>query len=375
MKVTQQKRIFAVLSVALSIASCSDDDASSSQSTSPDASLPQKTAREASGDKTNPSSSEVDKAAQNDAADKVLNALSTELRPTKLMPDLAKQVQLPKSLDHTLVAFSDVTTIPAGSDITFCTYTSIITKSRTFAHDSKGLQTKFGHHAILQYTMDHKEPGTHECKSESLEAQQSQVISGQSKEGSGGINLAKNVVSEVPAGAQIVINHHWINTSDKDAEGQAAVITEAPPDDLEEKDLLIARSFIVMSTDFEIAPKTDGEASVDCKLDEDAKLVTASGHAHERAKRVKGQRLGSAASDVVFDDPYSEDNVTHPTIWYYAADKPYTINKGDSVRMTCNWQNNTDDPLKFPGEMCVFVAWRIGAEKDARCVNGKWLKF
>jgi hypothetical protein len=41
--------------------------------------------------------------------------------------------------------------------------------------------------------------------------------------------------------------------------------------------------------------------------------------------------------------------------------------------MTCNYMNTTDEPLTFPGEMCV--GWRIGAEKDARCVDGKWLNF
>jgi hypothetical protein len=375
-KVTLQLSIITALSLAMSIAACSDDEASSEGSKHSDAGSDASTEpakHQAAGDETAKTSSQ-NKPIQDDASNTLLKALPTELRPEKLLPDLAKQVQLPKNLDNVLIAFTGTTTVPAGSDVTFCTYTPIITKKRMFAHDSKGLQTKYGHHAILQYTMDHKDPGTHECKSESLEAQQAQVINGQSKEGSGGINLAKNVVSEVPEGAQIVINHHWINTSDKDAEAQAAVITEAPPDDLEEKDLMIARSFIVMSTNFKVDAQTEGEASVDCKLEEDVKLVTAGGHAHEWATHVKGQRLGSA-SDVVFDDPYTEDNVTHPTIWYYEADKPYTMNKGDTVRMTCKWMNTTDAPLTFPGEMCVFVGWRIGAEKDSRCVDGNWLTF
>lgn len=303
--------------------------------------------------------------------DAVLAQLPEEMRPSELMPAFASKVVIPDLANNAIAAFTDVETVGPGQDITFCTYTPIVTKDVMYVHDSKGLQSQFGHHAILQYTTTPQAPGTHECKSDSLEAQQSQVITGQSNEAGGGVVFNDNVVSEIPAGAQILINHHWINTSDEPADVQAEVVTIPPK--ASATDLIIARSFLVLSTKFNIDAHQNGEKSVECALDHGINLVTASGHEHEWGTHVKGELMGDAAG-VLFDDNYTPDNVTHPHIQYFPADEPYRLNSGDHVKMTCQWNNTTDHALSFPSEMCVLFGWQIGAEHDAECMDGTWLQ-
>ena len=114
-------------------------------------------------------------------------------------------------------------------------------------HDTLGSQTSFGHHAILQYTTTPVEPGTRRCARESLEAQQGQILGGTGGEGNGAIELPGSVVSEVPAGSQFIINHHWINVSDQATEAQAEMIT-IPPDS--EEGLVVARAMVLADVGF-----------------------------------------------------------------------------------------------------------------------------
>lgn len=207
----------------------------------------------------------------------------------------------------------------------------------------------------------------HECPAGSLEQQQSQIIGGMGE--GANIQYPANVVSEIPAGAQLMINHHWVNVSESDAEVQAEIVTVPPAKGM--TDLVIARTLVVQSTMFNVGPNETGKASAECKLDRDVQLISALGHMHEWGTHVKGERLG-AEPDVLFDYDFSPTEAIHPKVNYYPLEQPYRLKSGDSLRVSCQWNNTTQQPLMFPGEMCVISAWQIGAPKDTLCFDGHW---
>ena len=78
------------------------------------------------------------------------------------------------------------------------------------------------------------------------------------------------------------------------------------------------------------------------------------------------------AHDVIFDHDYNPDMVSHPLTKSYSVEEPYQFQEGDTVRMTCNWVNDSDMPLIFPREMCILFGWRLGGEHDTSCAKGAW---
>lgn len=298
-----------------------------------------------------------------------LAAIPEQMRPKDLLADLKKKLLVPDLDKQGVAMFTDVVTVKAGEDVTFCTYLPGVTDKVTYIHDTEGSQSKFGHHAIMQYTTDPAEPGTRKCDPESLEAQQGQILGGTGGEGNGAIELPSNVVSEIPAGAQFIINHHWINVSDEDIDAQAEMIT-VPPDS--DDDLVIARAFTVTTLGFDLPPNEVTEISTTCMLDQDVQLLSVIGHQHSWGTHVKAERIGSN-EDVIFDHDYDESMISHPITTNFSVDEPYEIKAGDGLRMNCEWTNTTNSAIGFPREMCVFFGWQIGADADAQCIDGNWL--
>jgi hypothetical protein len=201
-----------------------------------------------------------------------------------------------------------------------------------------------------------------------------QVLGGTGGDGAiGDGELPPNVVSEIPAGAQLVLNHHWIHYGEEPVQAQAEIVTE-PAQSTDE--LVIVRSFAFAVMDFNVPPGQAGERGDDCVLEQDMDFLDLLGHQHERGTHVRAERLpggDESASEMIFDHDYGPDLVAHPDIQTYPVEAPLTVRAGDALRMHCQWFNDTDAALEWPGEMCVLFGWKVGGEQDAICVNGAWV--
>jgi hypothetical protein len=302
--------------------------------------------------------------------EQALAAIPAEMRPPEMLDELKDHLLVPNVRSGGRAMFTDIVTIEPGQDITFCTYVDYVTQEVLYLHDTLGSQTRSGHHAILQYLTTPQEPGTRACPADSdLDAQLGQILGGTGGEGNGAIVLPPNVVSEVPAGAQLVINHHWINTGEEAIEAQAEMITIPPESD---EGLIIARAMAIIAIGFDIPAGEVGEASTECVFEADAQLLSMIGHQHQWGTHVRADHM-SDAEEVIFDHDYTPDMISQPITTDFPLDAPLTFAAGDAVRMTCTWHNTSDAALTFPREMCVLFGWQIGADKDTRCVNGAWL--
>ena len=178
------------------------------------------------------------------------------------------------------------------------------------------------------------------------------------------------MVSAVPAGAQFIINHHWINVGDTEIEAQAEMVTV--PSHADPSELKIARALSVIVPDFRIMPNEQGDHSGECTFGEDMEMLSMIGHQHQWGKHVKAEHLVGEDSAVIFDHDYTPDMISHPLQTSYPVDALFRFNKGDRVRMTCSWMNDSNMPLTWPREMCVLFGWRLGGDRDMTCVAGQW---
>lgn len=291
-------------------------------------------------------------------------AFPTKLLPAELSPDLPL---IPPTSDLDIPVFSDIVTVEPGQDVTFCTFTDTILDEARIFGQSFGAQSPQGHHAILQYITEPQEPGTRSCG----DGMDGQMLLG----GTGGdevadeLYLPENFGVEIPAGAQLVLNHHWINTSTETIEAQAMMLARGLP---RNEDTVLAGNMVMLGLGWEIPPQADYSYSTECTFGADVPYVMSLGHMHEWGSNVTVE-IESPEGDVetLIDDVWSPDMATGSGAGHvYSLDNPHMIHEGDTVRLTCQWHNSTDEPIAFPREMCIFFGYTVG--DSYFCAGGSW---
>ncbi|HVU06083.1 MAG TPA: hypothetical protein VHE30_30240 [Polyangiaceae bacterium] len=283
--------------------------------------------------------------------------------PKELVADLP--IVAPTS-DTDIPVFSGIVDVAPGDDVTFCTWTNVVLDHDTIFAESFGAESPEGHHAILQYTSQVQDPHTGSCG-----AMDGNMLLG----GSGGKNVAdqatlpKNFGVKVPAGSQLVINHHWINTTDEAVKGQAMMLARPLPDG---GDTVLAGNFPMLGLGWTIPAQGQLSYSTECTYAEDVSYVLALGHMHEYGQHVNiDVEHAAGGSESLIDLAWSPDSGTTAGGRIFTLEDPYVIHKGDTVKLTCNWANNTAEDIGFPREMCIFFGYTVGT--NAFCANGAWL--
>lgn len=279
--------------------------------------------------------------------------------PTELLPEL--KVLEPASGGRKL--FTDVVELGPLEDVTYCTFMDGITDQVSYIHSSRATQSRYGHHAVMYYSVEPQEPGTGDCG----DMEKLRMVLGGTEES---FDLPERVVTEVPTGVQLVINHHWINYGDEPARVQAMMVADPPMTD---EELVVARSRAVVATDWELSPGEVTTATTDCVYEQDTPVVMTLGHEHQWGTHVRAEVVRADGQiDMLFDHPFSPEMESNPRVFYYPVETPLMIRAGDAIRFTCEWMNDTAETVRFPREMCVFFSNTLGGD-DGTCINGKWL--
>lgn len=295
-----------------------------------------------------------------------LSAFPKGSLPTHLAADLP--LVAPKS-DKDIPVFSDIVDVGPGEDVTFCSFTNVILDEATIFGESFGAQSPQGHHAILMYTTTPQEPGTGDCGSGDMGSTMLLGGTGGKKVADQGY-LPTNFGVEVPAGAQLVINHHWINTSTETVHGQAMMLARRLD---RGGDTVLAGNMIMLGLGWELAPMGATTYSTECTYDADVPYVMGLGHMHEFGSHVSVDVTRAAGgTENMIDEQWTTSSATGDSgRKVFSIDEPYVIHKGDTVRLTCNWENTTSAAIAFPREMCIFFGYTV--DTNYVCANGSWL--
>ncbi len=252
--------------------------------------------------------------------------------------------------------------VAAGADITYCTYIdSEVSEDRDILA-FEGTQTQFGHHTILYGARARQPPGTHECTEADM-INVRYLAAGGSE--TGVYEVPEGIAFRLRAGQQLMIQSHFINTGDTDVQARSSFRVEtAAPDPARQ----VADLFTVVTTEIDVEPHAAGHASATCPLGSDLSIIALGGHAHEWGSHVSVARTG----EMLYDQPWTAERMFNPVIQRYEVGSPLELAAGDVLQVDCDYQNDTDEPLAFPREMCVSFAFYFPADREIDCVDGHW---
>ncbi|MDB4970844.1 MAG: hypothetical protein JWN44_6533 [Myxococcales bacterium] len=284
--------------------------------------------------------------------------------PLEAKPDNGYQVILPI-----------VRGLVPGADNEFCTWTSLIADHDIDVRAVQGFQTIGGHHVILFSTTKHEAPGTTRvCTDDDMSTFRFSAASG--AEGQGGKNEAPgNLVYRVPAGAQIVMNHHYINATTKARDAQSAMnIFVADPG----KQYVQSGSIAIVDTALRV-PAGKSSMDINCTMPRSFDAWYLIPHMHEWGTRITIERTAAAgtAAESLFDVEWTPAYMFHPPELRRDPTAPLTFAAGDKLHVHCEYDNTKSTDLTFGLEMCVAFAQFVDASEQGNlvCDAGHWGTF
>jgi hypothetical protein len=260
-----------------------------------------------------------------------------------------------------------------GSSNEICTWTERILDADLDVKAARGFQTKSGHHVVVYYSTVKQPPGTQRpCTDEDMAS--FRFVIGAGGEGTNQTNvLPGNLATHIPKGAQIVMNHHYLNASADMIDAQSAVNVElADP----KAPLTQSSALAFVDTSLRIPPGSSG-MDVKCKLKADMNLWRITPHMHQWGSHIRVDHTSGATSTRLFDLQWDPDYTFHPPQDIRDPAKAYALKTGDEINVHCDFGNTTGKDLTFGLEMCVLFAETVDTKKlgNLACDQGSWGPF
>jgi hypothetical protein len=239
--------------------------------------------------------------------------------------------------------------VPPGDSFE-CFYTDVTTDKELSVVSATGHQGPGGHHIVAYYTDVSRAATHHPC--EDAEMVSWHQVAGGNVDTSveGLVELPEGLAVKVPAGKQLVVQAHYINTS-----GAAQMVNDAitihvvKPEEVK----AYANYFVAIDGSFEVPPQGSFTRTSTCTVGRDLTTVLLLGHMHEWGKHYKLERLDGDAAETLYETEWVPTYTSHPPVKRYTMDQPLTLKQGTKLRQTCEWNNTTADTLLFPREMCI----------------------
>jgi hypothetical protein len=273
---------------------------------------------------------------------------------------------------YTRVVAPVIKDIPPGADITYCQYILPPVEQTVDILHVTGEQSAGGHHAVAFATTASRLGESAECR-EDEQMENGGFLGGTGGDGAA-ITLPEGVAFRLSEGNGIMINSHFINTSDDFVDGESVLDLKFVEVDRSRK---IAGFFALNYSGFEIPPSGKEHASSDCVFDRDAEIFALSNHMHEY-----GASASTHVTRAVVGTPelvnevkaWSPEMVGNPRWAMFLESGSLKMAKGDTMTVDCNWENTTASPLVFPREMCVITGFFYATDAEFRaCSDGVWI--
>jgi hypothetical protein len=243
--------------------------------------------------------------------------------------------------------------VPPGDSFE-CFYTDMITDRALNVVSATGKQLEGGHHLTVYYADGVRDPQHHPCSD-------AEMVSWHQVAGASGFDRGEPVVEmppglaiQVPAGRQMVVQAHYINTTGSPFTASDEVTIHTVEADAVEE---LANLYASIDLGFEVAPNADLSRTSTFEAQTDLNTFLLLGHMHEWGKRFTLERIDDDgnAVETIYDTEWAPEFSSHPPVTTYGKDTPLVVPKGTKMRQTCSWENTTSEALEFPREMCVGV--------------------
>ncbi len=228
-------------------------------------------------------------------------------------------------------------------------------------HDARSLQGRGGHHVVLLGAREPQPAGTVEDCSNSADMAKYEVLMIPQA-------LPPGYGTRLPGGRNMVIQSHYINTTDRPILVRDFVQFDTMPmEDVE----TWAAPILLGTLDLAVPPHQTAETSFDCVLEQDLELLLLTGHMHEWGTRFQVD-VGPSTDELellYLVDPWRAEFRDVPPVTLYLQD-PKPLAKGTILRTSCAWASDQAETLVFPGEMCITVGIVAGPRDPIECRVG-----
>ncbi len=168
------------------------------------------------------------------------------------------------------------------------------------------------------------------------------------------VDYPDGIGRKLEGGQMVIFNYHHLNTSADDVWGRHAVNFHlAEADDIQK----LAKTFAMVNASIDTPPRSKASFTGECRFDHDIEVWGLVRHTHRWGKD--------------FDVSFASDKRNNEHLWTstdfeadteYDFGDPILMEAGEGFRFTCDFDNTTDQPLKFglkaTDEMCIlFGAW------------------
>jgi hypothetical protein len=253
----------------------------------------------------------------------------------------------------TLRLYTPPMTIPAGQEVLLCINLPYIAERDLLFKSVRGGQMKGGHHAGVFVSVQPSEDfAPAECGDDMSHLR---YTAGAGGGGGGFTELPQGVALRIANGQQIVIQSHYINTSDQPitvmdmVELDYTTIEESPT---------VVDAFAIIHDDIAIPPgAVEHEEITECKLDEDFDIYMMLGHTHEYGVFFQLERVPGDGSEPELLYHATDGKLLRESPEIKLFDTPLRWSAGDTIRITCRWTNDTDHEIGWPEEMCVALMY------------------
>jgi hypothetical protein len=250
------------------------------------------------------------------------------------------------------------TMIDAADEAQICHYLDETTEEM-WVTSFDSAQGKFGHHLIIFKARITEPPGTiRDCTSAEDMVRLSPIISSVQF---GLERFPEGMAIRIPRGTQIVLQQHYVNTTDKPIRVRDVAWMETVP---AEQVQIPAGFFGLGNIDFELTPTPGVEQTVefDCFAPRDMKILLAGPHMHEWGVRFSA-KFGrpEALDEIIKVDPWEAWMRDEPPVTNWSKEAPYELAEGSMMKTSCTFNNTTGKKLIFPHEMCATYGYYFPA--------------
>jgi Copper type II ascorbate-dependent monooxygenase, C-terminal domain len=263
--------------------------------------------------------------------------------------------------------------IQPGANVSHCQYVQAPLDRDVDVLDVQGHQSAGGHHAVAYATTTKVPVGTsREC----LDADQllGGFLGGVGGEAGGGVELPPGTAFRLPKGSAIMVNTHFVNTSDDPFDGQSVVDFKFVEVDPKRS---VASIFTSGTMNFKMPVGKDYSKVAECVLPRDFKFILFTNHMHEWGTHAKSEVVRADGKvELIHEDPKWQPELAFKAAFSkWKPEVPLVLHKGDKLRTYCNWNNTTASDLTFPGEMCFSVGFFLSdGSSSPTCLDGTWIE-
>jgi hypothetical protein len=264
--------------------------------------------------------------------------------------------------------------LPPGSDTLYCQYVYGPLDHDVDILTVSGFQGTGGHHSVAYATSVIKPIGTSgPCEEEDNLA--GGFLGGIGGEGESSAQLPEGVGFRLPAGQMVMLNTHFLNTTNEIIDGHTVLDIEFADVDPSRK---IASLFVNGNFSFDLPPLADTKAVAECELPVGLDVIMFANHMHDYGSQVRTEltRAGSDTPELIHEDPsWSYEMQFNAVVRQWDPEDPLVLAPGDKISTYCDWNNTSDETIAFPREMCIGFGYFLGdGTTSPTCADGSFFE-